>query len=254
MRTILILLALVLFFIISLPVYLILLLFRKKYRYKTSVIAQKIVKYAFKMVLFLSGTKTIVLGTENVPKNTAVLYVSNHRSLMDIPLAYSTLPTITGFIAKIEVKKVPFLSWWMELVNCLFLDRDDLRAGMKTILNGIENIKEGYSMFVAPEGTRNHEEEMLPFKEGSFKMAHKTNCPVIPVAISGSDDLFENSFPWVKKAITVIEYGKPLYLDTLSTEERKAIGALSRDIIATMLQGHKLYIAGNPSQRKQQYH
>ena len=103
---------------------------------------------------------------------------------------------------------------------------------MKTILNGIENIKEGYSMFIAPEGTRNHEEEMLPFKEGSFKMAHKTNCPVIPVAISGSDDLFENSFPWVKKAITVIEYGKPIYLDTLSAEERKVLGVLSREIIA----------------------
>ncbi len=254
MRTILIILALIIFFIISLPVYLILLLFRKKYRYRTSVIAQKIVKYAFKMVLFFSGTKTIVLGIENVPEDTAVLYVSNHRSLMDIPLAYSTLPTVTGFISKIEVKKIPFLSWWMELVNCLFLDRDDLRAGMKTILNGIENIKEGYSMFVAPEGTRNHAEEMLPFKEGSFKMAHKTNCPVIPVAISGSDDLFENSFPWVKKAITVIEYGKPIYIDTLSPEERKVLGALSREIIAEMLKTHKFYIAGNPSQRKQQYH
>ena len=254
MRTILIILFLIVFFIISLPVYLILLLFRKKYRYKTSVIAQTIVKYAFKMVLFFSGTKTIVLGIENIPKDTAVLYVSNHRSLMDIPLAYSTLPTVTGFIAKIEVKKFPFLSWWMELVNCLFLDRDDLKAGMKTILSGIENIKEGYSMFVAPEGTRNQEKEMLPFKEGSFKMAHKTNCPVIPVAISGSDDLFENSFPWVKKAITVIEYGKPIYLDTLSAEERKVLGVLSREIIAEMLKGHKLYIAGNPSQIKQQCH
>lgn len=253
MRTILIILALVLFFIISLPIYLILLLFRKKYRYRTSVIAQCIVKYAFKMILFLTGTKTIVLGLENVPKDTPVLYVSNHRSLMDIPLAYSTLPTVTGFIAKIEVKKVPFLSWWMELVNCLFLDRDDMRAGMKTILSGIDNIKEGYSMFVAPEGTRNHEEEMLPFKEGSFKMSQKTNCPVIPVAISGSDDLFENSFPWVKKAITVIEYGKPIYPNELSAEERKMLGVVSRNIIAGMLQGHKLYVAGNPSQLKQQY-
>ena len=160
---------------------------------------------------------------------------------MDIPLAYSTLPTLTGFIAKIEVKKVPFLSWWMELVNCLFLDRDDPRAGLKTILNGIENIKEGYSMFIAPEGTRNHEEEMLPFKEGSFKMAQKTNCPVIPVAISGSDDLFENSFPWVKKAPTIIEYGKPIYLEALSAEERKVLGATSRAIIAEMLQRHKTY-------------
>ena len=81
-------------------------------------------------------------------------------------------------------------------------------------------------------------------------MAHKTNCPIIPVAISGSDDLFENSFPWVKKAITVIEYGKPIYLDSLSLEERKVLGVLSRTIIIEMLQGHKTYIAGNRSQYK----
>ena len=250
MRTILIILMLILFFIISLPVYLILLLFRKRYRHTTSVIAQKIVKYAFKLVLFLTGTKTIVIGTENVPTDTAVLYVSNHRSLMDIPLAYSTLPTVTGFIAKIEVKKVPFLSWWMELVNCLFLDRDDMRAGMKTILSGIENIKNGYSMFVAPEGTRNHEEELLPFKEGSLKMAEKTNCPIIPVAISGTDDIFENSAPWIKGATCVIEYGVPIYPDQLTKEERKTMGAYCRDVITEMLKGHEQYLANNPSQKK----
>ena len=150
MRTILVLLALILFFIVSLPVYLLLLLFRKRYRHATSVIAQTIVKYAFRFVLFFAGTKIIVKGTENVPRDKAVLFVSNHRSLIDIPVAYITLPVLTGFVSKIENKKIPFLSWWMELVNCLFLDRKDIRAGMKTILSGIDNIKDGYSMFIAP--------------------------------------------------------------------------------------------------------
>ena len=81
-------------------------------------------------------------------------------------------------------------------------------------------------------------------------MADKTGCPVIPVAISGTDDIFENSFPWIKSATCVIEYGKPIYPDQLSKEERKTMGAYSRDIITEMLKGHEKYLVNNPSQRK----
>lgn len=249
MRSFLVLLALILFFLITFPVYLVLRLLRKNHRHATSKVAQTIVKYGFKFVFFFSGIRVVTKGLENIPKDEAVLYVSNHRSIVDIPVAYMTLPNLAGFISKIEVKKVPFLSWWMTLVNCLFLDRDDLRAGMKTILAGIENIKEGYSVFIAPEGTRNHGEELLPFKEGSLKMADKTGCAIIPVSISGTDDVFENHFPWIKPATTVIEYGKPIYPDSLSKEERKAMGALCRGIIAETIKGHAEYTANNPKRK-----
>ncbi len=249
MRTFFVFLHLFIFFIVTLPFYLILLLLRKVNRRLSSVIAQKFVKYGFKFVTFPAGIRKVVLGLENIPKDAAVLYVSNHRSLADIPMAYMTVPNLTGFVAKIEIKKAPFLSWWMTLVNCLFLDRSDMRAGMKMILDGIDSIKQGYSIFIAPEGTRSQGTELLPFKEGSLKMADKTGCPIIPVAISGTDDLFENSIPWIKSATCVIEYGKPIYPDQLSKEERKAMGAYCRGIITEMLKGHAQYIAKNPSQK-----
>jgi len=250
MRTILLFLFLAIFFIISLPAYLILLLLRKKNRRLSSVISQKIVQAAFRFVTIPCGMKRVVLGLENVPKDTPVLYVSNHRSLADIPMAYITVPNLMGFVAKIETKKIPFLSWWMVLVNCLFLDRSDMRAGMKMVLDGIDSIKQGYSIFIAPEGTRNRGDELLPFKEGSFKMAEKTGCPIIPVAISGTDDVFENSFPWIKKATCVIEYGKPVYPEQLSREELKVIGARCRDIIGEKKKGHEHYLVNNPSKKK----
>lgn len=249
MRTFFVFLFLAIFFIVSFPVYLILLLLRKKNRRLSSVISQKIVKFAFKFVTFPSGMKRVVLGLENVPKDTPVLYVSNHRSLADIPMAYITVPNLMGFVAKIEIKKAPFLSWWMVLVNCLFLDRSDMRAGMKVILDGIDSIKQGYSIFIAPEGTRNQGAELLPFKEGSLKIADKTGCPIIPVSISGTDDVFENSSPWIKKATCVIEYGKPVYPDQLSKDERKAMGAYCRNIITEMLKGHEQYLVNNPSRK-----
>ena len=250
MRSIFVFLHLAIFFIVSLPAYLILLLLRKKNRRLSSVISQKIVKHAFRFVTFPAGMKRVVLGVENIPKDTAVLYVSNHRSLADVPMAYITVPNLMGFVAKIEIKKAPFLSWWMKLVNCLFLDRSDMRAGMQMILEGIDSIKQGYSIFIAPEGTRNQGKELLPFKEGSLKMADKTGCPIIPVAISGTDDVFENSSPWIKSATCVIEYGKPIYPDQLTKEERKGMGAYCRDVITAMLKGHEQYLVNNPSQKK----
>lgn len=252
MRTILAALGLILFFLITLPLYLILLCFQKKHRKGVTKIAQKTVKIGFTFILGLTGNRPIIKGLENIPRDRGVLFVSNHRSLLDAALAYMSLPVSTGFISKIEVKKVPFLSWWMCLVNCLFLDRDDMRAGMKVILQGIDDVKNGYSIFIAPEGTRNREAlEPLPFKEGSLKIADKTGCPIVPVAISGSDDMFENSFPWIKKVTTVIEYGTPIDPNALSSEERKFMGAHCRDIIVEMMKGHESYVKNNPYFKKQ---
>lgn len=246
MRTLLVLIALLLFFVITLPVYLVLLCFRRKHPRAVAKIAQKIVQYGFRFVLFFTGTKPVVQGLENIPKDEPVLFVSNHKSYFDIALAYLTLPNLTGFVAKAELKKIPFLSWWMNLIHCLFLDRSDMRAGLKTILSGIENIKDGYSVFIAPEGTRTHEREPLPFKEGSLKMAEKTGCLIIPVAILGTDDMFENSVPWIKKAATVIAYGSPIDLKTLSGDDRKFLGAYCHSVITQMIHDNEAHVRCNP--------
>ena len=75
------------------------------------------------------------------------------------------------------MEKIPFLSTWMKLVNCLFLDRDDMKQGLKMVLDGINKLKSGISICIFPEGTRNKgedETELMPFKEGSLKMAEKS--------------------------------------------------------------------------------
>ena len=90
-------------------------------------------------------------------------------------------------------------------MNCLFLDRENMKESLKVILQGIEYIKEGHSIFIMPEGTRNQGEGLLPFKEGSLKMAEKTGCAIIPVALSNTDAVFERQKPWVKKAHVIIQ-------------------------------------------------
>ena len=138
------------------------------------------------------------------------------------------------------MKKVPLLSLWMKRLHCLFLNREDVKEGLKTILAGIENIKNGISMCIFPEGTRNTTDELLlPFKEGSFKMAEKTGCPIIPMALTNSADIFENHLPKIKSTHVILQYGKPIYPNELDKETRKKLGSYCQTIIGDMLKEQK---------------
>lgn len=204
-----------------------------------------IVNWAFRWVIRIAGTKVIALGEENIPKDTAVLYVGNHRSYFDIVLTYVRVPRITGYVSKLEMEKWPLLSIWMKYLHCLFLDRDNIKEGLKTILKGVEKVKNGISICIFPEGTRNKvADTFLPFHEGSFKIAEKGGVPVVPMTIVNSAAVFEDHFPKIKKATVVIEYGKPIYLNELDKETRKKLGTYVCDIISdTYFKNKKEYFS-----------
>ncbi|MDE6168876.1 MAG: 1-acylglycerol-3-phosphate O-acyltransferase, partial [Acetatifactor sp.] len=178
--------------------------------------SKAIVGWGFRCVTFLSGTRVEARGLENIPGDTAVLYVANHRSYFDIVLTYALFPGITGYVAKKEMKKWPLLNVWMANIQCLFLDRENIKEGLKTILLGVEKVKKGISICIFPEGTRNKvNDTFLPFHEGSFKIAEKGGVPVIPMVIAGSAQVFEDHLPKIKKATVIIEFQKPVYIKDL---------------------------------------
>ena len=198
----------------------------------------KIIQFMFRLILKVCGVNVTVKGLENIPKDTAVLYVGNHRSYFDILVGYTTVPSLVGFVAKKEMDSYPLLRSWMRNVNCLFLDRKDIKAGLKTILEGIEKVKSGISIWIFPEGTRGqgvNEFDMLPFKEGSLKIAEKSGCPVIPVAMVNTADIFEKHTPIIKPTNVTVYYGKPIYIKELEPEQKKHAGSYTRDVIAEML-------------------
>ena len=229
------------YLILGIPVLWVLHLIGKveKWKYASDLAALRMVQWAFRVMLFIAGTKVTVIGEENVPKDQPVLYIPNHKSYFDILLLYSRMPGLTGFVSKDSMLKFYLLRDWMKKLHCLFLNRENPREGLKTILQGIENIQNGISMCIFPEGTRNKNEEMLPFKEGSLKMAEKTGCLVIPVALNNTAEIFENHMPWIRSCKVVIEYGTPIDPKTLSREEKKRLGAMCRDRIQEMQEKNK---------------
>ena len=231
-RLILVAVFLVLFLVLGIPLLLIEWVIGKFNQRAKDISSLRIVQWAFKMILFLAGTKVVIKGEENVPKNEPVLYVGNHRSYFDIVITYSRVPDLTGYIAKKEMLRWPLLVNWMKNLHCLFLDRQDVKQGLKTILTAIDKVKAGISICIFPEGTRNRvNDTFMEFHEGSFKVVSKSGCAVVPMAIYNSAAIFEDHIPWIRKTTVIVEYGKPFYIKDLPRETQKRVGAYSRDLI-----------------------
>ena len=228
---------LILYLILSIPVFFVEWLIGKFNPHARDISSLRIVQWGFKVILKMTGVKVTVIGEENVP-DEPVLFIGNHRSFFDILLTYSRCRNLTGYVAKKEMEKIPLLSKWMLNVNCLFLDRNNIKEGLKTILAGIEKVRRGVSVWIFPEGTRNKNEQLsdlLPFKEGSLKIAEKSGCPVGPVAIKGTAEVFEKHIPLICPSHVVIEFGEPFIVKELDPENRKFVGAYTREKIAGML-------------------
>lgn len=194
-------------------------------------------RFIARSVLSMIGVDVVVEGTENIPPAGSVLFVGNHRSLIDVLLVVAYTPRVFAFIAKDSLKKIPLLSWWMAAFQCLFLDRKSPRNALKTILDGIENMKQGHSYVIFPEGTRNHDNnDLLPFKKGSLKLAEKSDSPIVPFALRGTDEIYEQNNYQVKSGQLFLTFGAPIYLSDMSAEEKKDSHAYVRSVVADLFQ------------------
>ncbi len=178
---------------------------------KKEHLCYRFVQWGFRMVLLICGCRVEVTGAEHLKEDTGVVYVGNHRSIFDIVSFTTVAPPVMGFLSKKQADNIPLLGIWMRAIHCLFLDREDINQGVQTILKATEEVKNGYAMFVFPEGTRNKTEEpLLPFHAATFRIATRSGVPVIPVTIRGTENIFEPHFPKIEPHTIRITIGEPI--------------------------------------------
>ncbi|SES84931.1 lysophospholipid acyltransferase family protein [Anaerobranca gottschalkii] len=183
---------------------------------------------------WLAGVKVEVEGLENLLDRN-MIFVGNHQSMVDIPVMLGYIPGIKGFIAKKETKKLPIINWWMEEINCVFLDRHNIRQGMKDMAKAKGLLEEGKSLVIYPEGTRSKSDQMGEFKKGSLKIGVQAGVPIVPVAISGSYKIFEEERK-IKKGKVKVKIGEPIFIERLSEEEKKDISQLAYERVKGLLE------------------
>ena len=187
-----------------------------------------------------AGVKVQVEGKENIPKGEPCVFVANHRSYYDIPLMLTCLDGPHALVSKAEVEKIPLVRGWMKLLHCVYVGRGDARASLRALNQAAEEVKQGRSVSIFPEGTRykGREGDIGEFKGGAFRIATKTNAPIVPVAISHSRDVMENNGMLMHPASVTVRILPAIRVSELDKETKKALPELVQEQIRLALPEH----------------
>jgi len=172
-----------------------------------------VVREYSKSVLKVVGINLKVNGYENLPsKDKNVVFVANHGNWIDTYVLLSIMDRPSGMIAAKEANwdKAPLVKDWMEMINCLHIDRANNRNALKTINKASDILKNTSSIGVFPEGGVTLSDELKPFKDGAFRMAIKAQVPIVPIHIKNTKDTLKMTSRWTGKA-----YAKDVEVDIL---------------------------------------
>jgi 1-acyl-sn-glycerol-3-phosphate acyltransferase len=196
-------------------------------------------KYWSRTIMKITGSKVTVSGQHLIPDGP-VVFIANHEGNFDVPVLLGFIEKPFGFVSKVEVKKVPVLSSWMQVMNCVFLDRKDRRQAIRSIQEGVTLLRQGHSMIIFPEGTRSKGGPVSAFKAGSFRLAKGAGVPIVPISIAGTSDVFEKNNRLIRPASINIIVGEPIDPQVIKNTELKDLAEDVRNIIIANRDDSKL--------------
>jgi len=161
-------------------------------------------------LVFMAGGKVTVSGRENVNKEKPYIYSANHMSNFDIPILFAITPVNLHFIAKKELKKVPFFGWCIAAMGMIFIDRKNKKKAIESMKNAGKLIKNGKNVITFPEGKRSRSGNIEMFRKGTFVIANEANIDVIPVAIKGSNILHKPGGFQFRPGKVHVKFGEPI--------------------------------------------
>ena len=212
----------------------------KKY---SSIEKFRFVKSHAKKSLDLVKIKINVIGKERVPKEE-VLFVLNHSSMLDSYILVSSVVKPVGvIIADVPTwRHIPIVSHWLNMMKCVYINRENNREGIKSIIQASENIKMGQSMAIFPEGdltwVKDPNALISDFKPGALKIAYKAKCPIVPMVIKNSRNTYEGYEPVgkIKSGDVEVEYLDPIYdhLENPKIKTKELAEVIKDKMIAAM--------------------
>jgi 1-acyl-sn-glycerol-3-phosphate acyltransferase len=140
-----------------------------------------------RMIALTVGLRVTVTGLEHLPRQTPVVILSNHQSLLDIPVLFITLPFQFRVLAKQELFRIPLLGGFLKRAGHIPVDRGNRRATPKLIRSARNVLDAGIPVVIFPEGTRNLQPtQVKAFKAGGFRLAREARVPLVPITIYGT--------------------------------------------------------------------
>ena len=159
-----------------------------------------------------------IKGKNNIP-NIPVLYICNHASMLDSFILFTSVDEPIGCVVADEPvwRSMPIVSTWAKLTKCVYINREENREGIKSINEAANNIINGQSMAVFPEGdltwVKDPNAIISEFRNGALKIAYKSKCPIVPFVIKNSKNTYEGYKPIgkINSKDVEVEFLKPIY-------------------------------------------
>lgn len=156
--------------------------------------------------------------------------VANHESFADIVLL-SLLPWEMKWLSKVSIMKIPVFGWIMWLVRDVPVHRGRATSARAAMAECSIRLRGRVSVMIFPEGTRSKTSEMLPFKDGAFRLAIEEGVPVLPIALFGTRQAIAKHDWRVSRSHAVAEILAPVSTDGLTLDDVGDLKARVREVI-----------------------
>ena len=168
-----------------------------------------------------AGVRVEVRGLEHVPPDRACVFMSNHVSNLDPPVLLPLVPGQTSVLLKASLMRIPILGTAMRMGRFVPVERGSTReAARRSVQAAAEVLRSGLHLVVFPEGTRSPDGRLGPFKKGPFFLAEQTGAPIIPVAISGTEELLRKGSAAIYPGSVSLTFLEPIDPAAFATREQ----------------------------------
>lgn len=183
-------------------------------------------------LLRVSGVRVRVTGLEHIDPDGSYVFISNHLSYMDTPVALANIPVQFRFLAKRGLFQIPFLGQHLSRAGHIPVPREDPRAAVRTMQTAAEVIQQKkISLLVFPEGGRSRDGALQAFKEGGAYIAIRAGVPVVPIALMGTREVLPYGGGMVQSGIVILHVLKPIETSHLTLKDRGALTERVRKLI-----------------------
>jgi 1-acyl-sn-glycerol-3-phosphate acyltransferase len=187
-------------------------------------------------LLRAAGVRVVVENLEVIDESVPQILVSNHVSWFDVFALAAIIPGRYLFVAKREVRKVPFLGWAADVCGHIYIDRKDHQSALLSLQDAKEKLaREKPTVIMFPEGTRSETGELQRFKKGAFVMAIETGAEIVPAAILGSRAIMPKHSLLIRSGTMTVRFGEPIPVAGLTLEQRDDLMRDTRKALAGLL-------------------
>jgi 1-acyl-sn-glycerol-3-phosphate acyltransferase len=168
----------------------------------------------------IAGVRVETIGLDKIDPSRSYIFMSNHISNIDPPITIPLIPRRSSVMVKKELFKIPVFGKIMLMGSLVPVDRGNRDAGIAAVREAVKAIRgENLNMMIYVEGKRSFDGKLLPFKKGPFYLAEECKVPVVPITISGTEDVMPKARFGIRPGLVTVRFHEAIEPESFGSRE-----------------------------------